>query len=475
MLRDWSGVCTWVWNSALEQRQWFYKNYVVRECDDDWWLVYQPRHCYRRHPDGWPPARRRDGATLSSGRSGPPVWAKGLPRGGKVLAPSGHVVGGQLRQLQEARATIPEVAAVPAQVVNSVLYQLDQAYQDAFRRAQEQGRLGLPRYRTFRRVRINLPSYGQTHYLADSGEEVHYLFLTTARGQPKTGAIRVRSHLPLGIRDLGEMQVWEEHGQWHGSIVLRDPAPRPPGAAEGAIGINRGVVHFATLSNGERLEGFTGEPELEKWRLHRERGASRRFRLNNQNNVNRDGRRLPGRRLVRSNSERKVRNKVGKLSAALARMRREELHLIANDLLDGYHTICIEDLDIQQMTRSAHGTIDDPGRNVARRTRLNRRILEKAWGEFARILEYKSEERGNRVVRVDPKYISRQCPECGLILDRNPGEHTRVFRCPGCGHIQDVDVVAARNVLTRGLAAASVPVPGRSQRALAPPAHRGKR
>jgi putative transposase len=267
------------------------------------------------------------------------------------------------------------------------------------------------------------------------------------------------------MRDLGEMQVWEEHGQWHGSIVLRDPAPRPAGATEGAIGINRGVVHFATLSNGERLEGFAGEPELEKWRLHRERGASRRFRVNNQNNVNRAGRRLPGRRLVRSNSERKVRNKVGKLSAALARMRREELHLIANDLLDGYHTICLEDLDIQQMTRSAHGTIDDPGSEVARRTRLNRRILEKAWGEFARILEYKAEERGNRVVRVDPKYISRQCPECGVILDRNPSEHTRVFSCPNCGHVEDVDVIAARNVLARGLSDARGSTRGKSHRA----------
>lgn len=459
VLREWSAVCTWVWNSALEQRQRLYNEYVVRDTGDGWRLAYQPRHPYRRHPENWPRSRRTDRATLSSGRSSAAVWAPDLPERAQVLERKGSVVEGQLRQLQTARAAMPELAAVPAQVANAMLYQLDAAYRHAFRRAREGRKLGLPRYRAARRVRVSLPSYGQSHQLIDTGEETHYLFLAAARGQRKPRAVRLRSHLPLGKRELGEMQIWEEHGQWHASIVIRDPVPNPAGAAEGAIGINRGVVHFCTLSNGERLEGFPGEPELEKWIAHRQKDASRRWRLNNKDRLARDGRLLPGRRAVRSGSEAKVRNQVGKLSSRLARMRREELHLIANDLLTGYHTICIEDFDIQQMTRSPHGTIEQPGSDVARRSELNRRILGQAWGEFARILEYKAADRGNQIIRVDPKHISRQCPECGVILERNPSERTRVFRCPACGHTDDVDVVAARNVLMRGLADASAQVP----------------
>jgi putative transposase len=155
--------------------------------------------------------------------------------------------------------------------------------------------------------------------------------------------------------------------------------------------------------------------------------------------------------------EAKQRDKIGKLTAALARKRREELHLIVNDLLDGYKTICVEDFDIKQMTRSAKGTTDQPGEGVARKRELNRRILEKAWGEFAEILEYKAAERGAQIIRVDPKYLSRECPECGVVLDHNPSEQTRVFHCRACRHVQDVDEVAARNALTRGLAELSRP------------------
>jgi transposase len=161
----------------------------------------------------------------------------------------------------------------------------------------------LPRFRSARSVRVSLPSYQQSHQLVLADPEmaklaatrrgetpdsnVFYLLLAAAEGQPKLGKITVRSQLPLLEHNLGEMQIWQQHDQWHGSVVIRDPVPQPAGAAHGAIGINRGVVHFATLSNGERVEGFPGDPALERWIRHRQHDASRKWIANNREQLKR--------------------------------------------------------------------------------------------------------------------------------------------------------------------------------------------
>ena len=133
----------------------------------------------------------------------------------------------------------------------------------------------------------------------------------------------------------------------------------------------------------------------------------------------------------------------------MARKRSHERHLIANALLDKYQTIFIDDLDVQGMISS----LSRAQRHQQHRRALNRAVYTQGWNEFARILDYKAAERGNTIVRVDPANISRICPKCDT-LRNSPPPRGRVFRCGVCGYTDDVDVVAARNVLKRGLACA---------------------
>ena len=100
------------------------------------------------------------------------------------------------------------------------------------------------------------------------------------------------------------------------------------------------------------------------------------------------------------------------------------------------------------MTGSAKGTVDNPGRNVKAKSGLNRSILDQRWGMFAVVLDYKLSERGGELVLVyvDPVYTSQACAECGSIDAANRKDQA-TFICIHCGHADNADTNAARNIL----------------------------
>ena len=104
--------------------------------------------------------------------------------------------------------------------------------------------------------------------------------------------------------------------------------------------------------------------------------------------------------------------------------------------------IRVEDLQIGNMTRSARGTRDDPGRNVRAKAGLNRGILGSGWGLLVRRLEDKAP---GRVEKVKPHYTSQRCSACGQV-DRDSRESQAVFRCTACGFAGNADVNAAMNI-----------------------------
>jgi len=77
---------------------------------------------------------------------------------------------------------------------------------------------------------------------------------------------------------------------------------------------------------------------------------------------------------------------------------------LSTDLAKSHSVIKIEKLQIQNMTRSARGTVDRPGTNVKAKSRLNRSILDRGWGMFATMLNYKLTDRGGKLVYVHPAY-----------------------------------------------------------------------
>src|SRR5262249_14255781 len=106
--------------------------------------------------------------------------------------------------------------------------------------------------------------------------------------------------------------------------------------------------------------------------------------------------------------------------------------------------IGVEDLDVRAMTRSARGSLQQPGRNVAQKAGLNRGILASGWGGLVQRLEQKA---SGRVIRVRAAYTSQTCHASGHIAAESR-ESQALFRCVACGHTGNADVNAAKNIAT---------------------------
>lgn len=118
----------------------------------------------------------------------------------------------------------------------------------------------------------------------------------------------------------------------------------------------------------------------------------------------------------------------------------------------------VYNIGLEQSAR-ARGTTDNPGKSVARKSGLNRSILDQARGMIATFLAYKLMERGGIPEFVKAPYTSQACPPsaggCGHV---HPGNRRgRVFCCLSCGFGGHADVVAAINISQTGALAVEPP------------------
>jgi putative transposase len=135
---------------------------------------------------------------------------------------------------------------------------------------------------------------------------------------------------------------------------------------------------------------------------------------------------------------------------------RRDCHKTSSAISENHAIVAVEDLKVGNMSASAGGTREDPGRNVAARSGLSRAILRQGRGAFLAMLEWKLAFRGGGLARADPRSTSRKRHACGHAGKVN--RRTRAgSRCLGCGHGNSVGTAGAMNVLAAGQAA-SMPV-----------------
>ena len=210
-------------------------------------------------------------------------------------------------------------------------------------------------------------------------------------------------------------------------VEMDIPDPRHPATAE--IGIDLGIATFAAFSDG---------------RLHPALNAYRRV----ERKKARMQRKLAG-MVQYSQNWKKQHQRIAQLDIRIANCRRDFLHQLSTEASKNHAVIVLEDLQVRNMSRSARGTVEVPGRNVAAKAGLNKAILDQGWGTFRRMLEYKQTWRGGQVIAVNPRYTSQTCPVCGHI-SRNNRPQQALFSCEQCGYSYHADVVAAKNILALG-------------------------
>jgi putative transposase len=206
----------------------------------------------------------------------------------------------------------------------------------------------------------------------------------------------------------------------------RKAKPLPPTGR--SIGIDVGVTTLYSTSDGE----FAPHALLGKSKAALLARAQRQVARRNRGG---SGRRQAIKLLARAYD-------------ALRWSRRDWHHKLVSRLIRSCHRIVLEKLQVSNMTRSARGSVEHPGRNVAAKAALNRNILDAGWRQFTNMLLAKAEEAGRVVVFVKAEYSSQTCVACGYVAPQNRRSQA-VFMCVRCGHSDHADVNAAKIILKR--------------------------
>jgi len=152
-----------------------------------------------------------------------------------------------------------------------------------------------------------------------------------------------------------------------------------------------------------------------------------------------------------SKNWRKQKVEVSRIHIRVADARKDFLHKASTTISKNQAVVYLEDLKVSNMSASAKGTEEEPGRNVKAKAGLNKSILDQGWFEFRRQLEYKQKWRGGEVVVVEPRYTSQTCSACGNV-DRASRQSQELFECVRCGYEENADINAAKNILRAGRA-----------------------
>ncbi len=261
---------------------------------------------------------------------------------------------------------------------------------------------------------------------------------------PKLGWLRYRDSREV-LGTVKNVTVSLSGGKWFVSIQTEREVDQPLPRSSTAVGIDMGITRFATLSDGSFLEPLNSFKRHEMALRKAQQAMSRKTKF--------------------SSNWKKARARVQRIHSRIGNTRRDYLHKATTTISQNHAMVCIEDLQVRNMSKSAVGTTDQPGTNVRAKSGLNKAILDQGWFEFRRQLDYKLSWNGGILIAVPPQNTSRTCPACGHVSKDNRQTQAR-FACVACGFEENADLVGAINVLRAGHARFACEVSG----AVKPPA-----
>ena len=297
------------------------------------------------------------------------------------------------------------------------LAKLHDAFQAFFRRLKTGGKAGFPRFRSEARF----DTFGFS-------DRIGWSLDGTAITMKGIGRFPVHLHRPVE-GEVRSLMVKREGRKWFALIGVRIETAQGH-ATDAIVGLDMGTTHLATLSTGKNLLNIRTNRRLAPKVAEAQRALARAKRG--------------------SRRRRHMKARLLRLKQREANCRSTHLHQLSAALTKRFGTIIIEDLKIRNMMRSAKGTIEEPGTNVAQKTGLNRSIGDAAWGRFADLLTYKAERAGGSVIRVNSRNTSNECSRCHAITPSRIGD---LFSCGKCGLTMDRDHNAALVIMSRGVVA----------------------
>ena len=306
------------------------------------------------------------------------------------------------------------LAQAPVHPLQHALKDLERAYKNFFA-----GRADFPRFKK-KGMGDSFRYPDARQFKIDEANSRIYL--------PKLGWVRYRNSRNM-LGTAKNITVSSTGGKWLVSIQTEREIEQPLPTSTTAIGIDVGIARFATMSDGNFIA------PLNSFKKHQQRLAKYQRRMS--------------RKVKFSSNWKKAKARVQKVHSNIANARKDYLHKTSTTISQNHALVCIEDLQVRNMSKSSKGNSEQHGKMVKQKSGLNRSILDQGWGEFRRQLEYKVSWNGGMLLAVPPHNTSRTCPCCGHIAKENRITQA-VFLCVDCGYENNADVVGAINVLERG-------------------------
>jgi len=302
------------------------------------------------------------------------VWNKALALQKSLYEQGEKKIGyaGLCKQLSEWRNSpdIAWLADAPVHPLQQSLKDLERAYANFFAK-----RADFPRFKKKGQCdRFRYPDPKQIKL--DQGNSRIFL--------PKLGWLRYRNSRDV-LGEVKNVTVSQSAGKWFVSIQTEREVAAPIHPSGSTVGIDMGVARFATLSDGTVISAQNSFQKHQRTLRKAQQSLSRKVK--------------------RSNNWKKQKHKIAKIHARIADVRNDYLHKASTAISKNHAVVVLEDLAVKNMSASAKGTVENPGRNVRQKTGLNRSILDQGWYEFRRQLEYKLAWAGGTVIAVPPSYM----------------------------------------------------------------------
>ena len=352
----------------------------------------------------------------------------------------------QCHSLAKWRAHCPELGSIYGYVAQECLARLDDAFKHSFRKCREntaakvkgqrppQKRLGFPRFKN-EVTSLTCPDSNGSAAIVPGRNGSWRLHLA------KLGDIPLKLDRELPNGHVKTCTVEREGDRWYSILTIEVPDPTPPqGTSTNPVGVDVGLTHLATLSTGETVDAPKFLRHTESLLKRRQRDVSRKVKG--------------------SHNREKAKVRLARCHAKVRDQRRDFAHKLTTGWAGTYDLIGVEDVGVRNMMGNHH---------------LAKSIGDSGWGKLRQMAEYKMRNRSKWFFPVDARNTTQSCSKCGQLADPKLTLKDRVLRCP-CGHTEDRDVNAAKNIVQSALAM----VPGGTGETTPvetgpPPARKGRR
>ena len=300
----------------------------------------------------------------------------------------------QQKILVQDKKNIEYLKSIHSQVLQDVLFRVEKAYANFFRRVKEKkDKAGFPRFKN--QGRYDSITYSQSGFKIDKDGKLKL---------SKIGHIKIKLHRQInGI--IKTCNINKEIDKWYACFTV-EYVPGVKSIPDKQIGIDVGIKSFATLSNGEVIDNPKYFIKSEKLLTKRQKQLSKKIKGSSNRN--------------------KTRLTVAKLHKHISNQRKDFQHKVSRNIIDNYGYIAVEDLQIKNMVKNH---------------KLSKSISDASWGQFISFLNYKAEEAGCYLEKVNPRNTSKTCSVCGYIY-KDMDLSIREWICPQCHTEHDRDVNA---------------------------------